>query len=90
MFSAVPHVCYYVGLSQNIQSRLKFHWSNGTPADLSGKLIEAGVAQHTGQATRWITDHVLVRWLESDEIPMGDAYLEHFLIAALKPEFNKP
>ena len=93
MFSDVqgPLLCYYVGRAGNFQSRLLSHWDNNDPqADLCGKLIDAGIAQHTQESRKWIKEHVAVRWLTSDEIPMGDAYLEHFLIAVLQPRFNKP
>ena len=93
MFSALegPHVCYYVGMSpQDIQYRLQLHWSNYTQSDLSRRIVEAGKSRDREGARRWISRNVVVRWLLSDETPMQDAYLEHFLIAVLQPEFNWP
>ena len=89
------HECYYVGSSERsergMRGRLQDHWSTATSSDLSGRLIEEGMARDTGEATDWIRQHVVVRWLTSKDLsPMPAAYLEHFLIAVLRPRFNKP
>ncbi len=93
MFSDVegPHICYAVGRSADLQTRLRDHWDGNDPqADLCGKLKTEGMAQDNRESRDWITKHVAVRWLTSDEIPMDDGYLEQFLIAVLRPRFNRP
>lgn len=71
-----------------LRSRMKDHWDGTEGSDLAKKLTDKGIVQDKREGREWIKEHVVIRYMMSDEFEMDILAAERFAIRALRPPFN--
>lgn len=79
----------YAGMSeQSIRRRMIDHWDGAESSDLAKKLVNKKCVPNLGKAKDWIKEHVVIRWMTSNEFNMDVREAECYAIRNLRPLLN--
>lgn len=82
----------YAGKSESLQRRIwTDHRSGNAQSDLAKILVDdEGISvQEPAQARVWMEDHCVVYCMATSQLSIDIKWAEHFVIAVLRPIYNK-